>query len=261
VVGHRLVGSALVFAGRDYATALCHLDRAVELYRSKEHRELAFRFGADIGITAQCARGLALWHCGYPGQALKVVEEGLRYARQSVHRHTLAYALIYKGLTAISARWATETEQAADELVSHTREHGFPLFLAYGLLLQAGAMTLRGEGPIAVDRIRQGVAAMQATGMARSEPMVLCYMAEALALAGAVAEGLRALTAALAAAEASGTHWADAEVHRLRGSLLGRLPSADWAEVETCFRTALTRAREQAAAGSSCVPRSILPAC
>jgi len=102
---------------------------------------------------------------------------------------------------------------------------------------------------------------MQATGMTRSEPMVLCYMAEALALTGAVAEGLLALAAALAAAEASGTHWADAEVHRLRGSLLGRLPSTDWSDIETCFRTALTRAREQAAAGSSCVPRSILPAC
>jgi hypothetical protein len=60
LVGHRLVDSALVFAGRNYATALSHLDRAVELYRPEEHRELASRFGADIGITAQCAGALAL---------------------------------------------------------------------------------------------------------------------------------------------------------------------------------------------------------
>jgi predicted ATPase/DNA-binding response OmpR family regulator/class 3 adenylate cyclase len=249
LVGHRLVGSALVLAGRNYAAALSHLDRAVELYRPEEHQEIAFRFGADIGITAQCARALALWHRGYPDQALKAVEEGLHHARQSIHRHTLAYALIYKGLTAISARWATETEQAANELVSHTREHGFALFLAYGLLLQAGAMTLRSEGQAAVERIHQGVAAMQATGITRAEPMVLCCVAEALALTGAVAEGLRALAAALAAAEASGTHWADAEVHRLRGDLLGRLPSNDWTEIEGCFRMALAVAREQGTRG------------
>jgi predicted ATPase len=249
LVGHRLVGSALVFAGRNYPAALSHLDRAVELYRPEEHCELAFRFGADIGITAQCARALALWHRGYPDQARKAADEGLRHARQSVHRHTLAYALIYKGLTAISARWAPETEQAANELVSHTREHGFALFLGYGLLLQAGAMTLRGQGEAAVERIHQGVATMRATGMNRSEPMVLGYLAEALALKGAVAEGLQALTAALAAAEASGTHWADAELHRLRGNLLGRLPSNDWMEVETCFRTALRVAREQGTRG------------
>jgi predicted ATPase/class 3 adenylate cyclase len=128
LVGHRLVGSALIFAGRNYPAALSHLDRAVALYRPEEHRELAFRFGADIGITAQCARALALWHRGYPDQARKAADEGLRRARQSVHRHTLAYALIYQGLTAISARWAAETEKAANELVSHTREHGFALF-------------------------------------------------------------------------------------------------------------------------------------
>jgi hypothetical protein len=55
--------------------------------------------------------------------------------------------------------------------------------------------------------------------------------------------------AALAAAEASGTHWADAELHRLRGELLGRLPSADRTEIEGCFRTALTVAREQGSRG------------
>jgi predicted ATPase len=219
------------------------------LYRPEEHRELAFRFGADIGITAQCARALALWHRGYPDQARKAADEGLQHARQSIHRHTLAYALIYKGLTAISARWATETEKAANELVSHTREHGFALFLGYGLLLQAGAMTLRGPGEAAVERIHEGVAAMRATGMNRPEPMVLGYLAEALALKGAVAGGLQTLAAALAAAEASGTHWADAELHRLRGELLGRLPSADRTEIEGCFRTALTVAREQGSRG------------
>jgi predicted ATPase len=249
LVGHRLVGSALVFAGRNYPAALSHLDRAVELYRPEEHRELAFRFGADIGITAQCARALALWHRGYPDQARRALEEGIGQARQSVHRHTLAYALIYKGLTATSARWAAETEKAANELVSHTREHGFALFLGYGLLLQAGAMTLHGQAEAAVERIHEGVAAMRATGMSRSEPMVLGYLAEALALKGAVAEGLQTLAGALAAAKASGTHWADAELHRLHGDLLGRLPSPNWAEIESCFRTALAVAQEQGTRG------------
>ena len=81
------------------------------------------------------------------------------------------------------------------------------------------------------------------------QSLVQSGLAEALALTGAVAEGLLALAAALAAAEASGTHWADAEVHRLRGSLLGRLPSTDWSDIETCFRTALTLAREQGSRG------------
>jgi class 3 adenylate cyclase/predicted ATPase len=248
LVGHRLLGTALVLTG-DYRTALSHLNSAVELYRPEEHQELAFRFGADIGITAQCVRAWALWHRGYPDQARRALDEGLHRARRSIHRHTLAYALIYKGLTAASARWAAETEAAANELVSHTREHGFALFLGYGLLLQAGALTLRGQGEAAVDRIHEAMAAMQATGMKRSDPIILGYLAEALALKGAVVEGLQTLAAALRTAETSGAHWADAELHRLRGILLGQLPSADWTEVENCFRTALTVAREQGTRG------------
>src|SRR5262249_23347794 len=46
-----------------------------------------------------------------------------------------------------------------------------------------------------------------------------------------------------------GRHWADAEPRRLRGQLLGRLPSADRTEIESCFRTALAIAREQGSRG------------
>ena len=78
---------------------------------------------------------------------------------------------------------------------------------------------------------------------------MLGLLAEALALQGALTQGIGTLTAALEAAEASGAHWADAELHRLRGELQSRLPSADWSEVEACFRTALGIAREQGSRG------------
>jgi len=110
-------------------------------------------------------------------------------------------------------------------------------------------MALRGQGEAAAKRFHEGAAAMQTTGVNRSEPMALCYLAEALALNGAVAEGLRVVAAALAEAQASGTHWGDAELHRLRGDLLVRLPPNDWAEVETCFRAALSVARQQGTRG------------
>ena len=79
--------------------------------------------------------------------------------------------------------------------------------------------------------------------------MILGFLAEAFALKGDVAEGMRTLATASAAAEAAGAHWADAELHRLRGDLLARLPSCDWPEVENCFRTALTVARKQGSRG------------
>jgi len=248
LVGHRLVGSSLIFTG-NYPVALSHLDRAVASYRPGQHQDLAFRFGADMGITAMCSRALALWHRGYFDQARKAADEGLRQARESTHRHTLAHGLVYVGLMTVSGRWAAEAENVARELTSLTREQGFPLLAGYGLLLQGGAMTLRGQEEAAAERFHEGAAAMKATGVNRAEPMAFCYLAEALALNGATENGLRVIAAALAEAEASGTHWVDAELHRLRGDLLGRLASDDQTEVETCFRTALSVAREQGSRG------------
>ena len=50
-------------------------------------------------------------------------------------------------------------------------------------------------------------------------------------------------------AQASGARGNDAELHRLRGDLLRRLPAPDWTEVEASYRTALAVAREQGTRG------------
>jgi len=100
-----------------------------------------------------------------------------------------------------------------------------------------------------VERIRDGLAATRAAGSRFHEPMVLGLLAEALGLAGDIEAGLVVLAEALASAEASGARGNDAELHRLRGNLLGRVPSPDWAEVEVCFRKALVVAREQSTRG------------
>ena len=53
----------------------------------------------------------------------------------------------------------------------------------------------------------------------------------------------------MAKAAVSGVRGSDAEIHRLRGELTGRLPHPDPAKAEDSFRTALAIAREQGARG------------
>ena len=110
-------------------------------------------------------------------------------------------------------------------------------------------MTQRGPDGAAVERIRDGLAETRAAGSRFHEPMMLGLLAEALGLTGEIEAGLELLAEALALAQASGARGNDAELHRLRGELLGRLPSPDWAAVEACFRTALAIAREQGTRG------------
>jgi predicted ATPase len=102
---------------------------------------------------------------------------------------------------------------------------------------------------VAVQRIRDGLAAAEATGWRSHEPAFHGLLAEALALIGAIDEGLNVLTEALATAQTSGARGADTELHRLRGNLLWRLPSPEWTEVDDCYRRALAVAREQGTRG------------
>jgi predicted ATPase len=87
--------------------------------------------------------------------------------------------------------------------------------------------------------------AAEATGTRLNTPLHLALLAEALALAGKIQEGLAALDKALVTAASSGEKGWDAEIHRLRGELTARLPNPDPAKAEEAFRTALAIAREQ----------------
>ena len=118
-----------------------------------------------------------------------------------------------------------------------------------GRVLQGWADAQRGEATTGIARVRDGMAATEATGTRVYTPFDLALLAEALALAGKIEKALAALDEALATAAVSGERGWDAEIHRLRGELTGRLTHPDPAKAEESFRTALAIAREQGTRG------------
>jgi predicted ATPase len=248
VKGHQLVGTTLLSIG-DYAAAFSHLERAVALCAPEEHRTLAFRFAADIDVAALCNWAWALWHRGYPDQAINAAHQALQHARQSHHVPTLVYALIHLGIKAAFERQAAEMGERADEALALASEHGLAMWSGYGLMLQGWARSQRGQVDAAVERIRAGLTATKETAARNFEPLFLGLLAEAFAIAGEIKEGLVVLAEAFAVAEAFGQKGTDAELHRLHGDLLRRLPDPEWTEVEISYRTALAVAGEQGTRG------------
>jgi predicted ATPase len=248
VKGHQLVGTTLLSIG-DYAAAFPHLESAVAFCAPDAHRTLAIRFAADIDVAALCNWAWALWHRGYPDQASNAAHQALQHAQQSAHVPTLAYALIHLGIKAAFERCAAETGERANEALALAREHGLAMWSGYGLMLQGWALSQRGQGETAVEQIRSGLTATRETAARNFEPLFLGLLAEAFALAGEIEDGLVVLSEAFATADASGQKGTDAELHRLRGDLLHRLPSPDCTQVEISYRTALSIAREQGTRG------------
>jgi predicted ATPase len=123
------------------------------------------------------------------------------------------------------------------------------MFLAHCDVLLGWVAAHRGQGTDCIDRMRRGIAAAAATGSRLQESFLLGLVAEALALAGEVEDGVAALDQALARSTESGESWADAELHRLRGDFMCRLPVPDLDNAKRSFSSALSIAREQGTKG------------
>jgi class 3 adenylate cyclase/predicted ATPase len=248
LIGHRILAQSLNNNG-DYAAALAHAETAASLYRPDEHRDSAFRYGQDIGVSAFVCLSWALWHRGYPDQSAQGADRALAHSRELGHATTLAYALHHAGMIAVFARDVATVDACSNGCVGLASEHGFAAWAAAGRILQGWADAQRGEATTGIARIRDGLAAAVATGNRINTPFYLTLLAEALALAGKVDEGLATLGDALAEAAASGVRGWNPEIHRLRGDLIGRLPAPDPAKAEDSFRAALAIAREQGTRG------------
>ena len=118
-----------------------------------------------------------------------------------------------------------------------------------GRILQGWADAQRGEATTGIAHIRDGMAAYEATGARLPTPLHLTLLAEALAFAGKIEEGLATLDDALAKAAVSGERGWDAEIHRLRGELTAACHIPIRRKTEGSFRTALAIAREQGTRG------------
>jgi len=248
LVGHHTLALSLTYGG-DYRAALAHFETAASLYRPDEHRDDVFRYGQDIGVSALVVLSLALWHRGYPDQSARAADRALAYSRELGHAHTLAYTLAVAGQAAVLARDVATACAYGNDCVALTSEHGLFHWAPYGRIFQGWADAQQGEATKGIPRIRDGLAAFEATGARVTTPLFLTLLGEALALAGKIEESFAALDDALAKAAASGVRGWDAEIHRLRGELTARLPYPDPTKVEDSFRTALAIAREQGARG------------
>jgi len=249
LVGHRALAYSLIFSG-DHRAALAHVETAASLYRPEEHRDSAFHYGQDIGVNAFVHLSWALWHRGYPDQSARAADRALAYSRQLGHGLTLAHAFYHAGMAAAFARDVATVHACGNDCVAVANEHGFAQWAANGRILQGWVFAQRGEATTGIARIRDGLAAYEATGARLSTPLFLTLLAEALAFAGEIEEALATLDDALTKAAVSGERGWDAEIHRLRGALTGRLPHPDPAKAEDSFRnTALAIARQQGTRG------------
>ncbi|WP_432260693.1 adenylate/guanylate cyclase domain-containing protein [Cupriavidus sp. TMH.W2] len=251
--GHRAMGATLFRLGMLVA-AREHME-AVLAVPHPEHSTYDFLtgYGRDPAVHATGTLGWIMWYLGFSDQALARSQEALVLARARPDAYNLALCLVF---AAEQHRWRQDvrmTREYAEAAIAISGEQGFPIYLAWGTVLQGWALSEQGDHREGIALMRQGVAAYEATGGELGMPNLLTMLAEGCGKAGQPAAALDALTQAQAMVEETGERLDEAAVYRLRGDMLLRLSAqgagsgADSEEAEACFQRAITVARAQGA--------------
>ena len=187
---------------------------------------------------------------GFPAQAVQRSQESLALAQALEQPLSLAVA---QEMTASLHRRRREVpafQVQADALLTLATAQGFPRMVGAGLLFRGYALAMQGQGEAGLAQMRQGLAAIVATGNELGQVAFLPVLAEVAGAIGQVAEGLRLLAEALPLLEASERRDTLAEAYRLQGVLLLHQANPEAARAEACFQQALAIARRQQQAKS-----------
>jgi predicted ATPase len=218
VEAHSILALTLYVPG-ELAPAQAHAAQGIALYDAAKHGSLAVLYGEDPGVNCLCYGASAQGYLGYPDQALKRIEEALTLAQELAHPHSLANALYWAAVLHQVRREGPTAQGRAEALLALSTEHGFPVWLALGTLLQGWALAVQRQGEEGIAQLRQGLDALRALGQEVTQPYFLALLAEAYGKVGQAAEGLTVLAEALATVEKTGERCYEAELYRLKGEL------------------------------------------
>jgi DNA-binding winged helix-turn-helix (wHTH) protein/predicted ATPase len=215
---HMLHGCTFYNLG-ELTTARMHLEHGMALYDPQQHNPRGSGGRNDPGVACLSTLTSILWLLGYPDQALKSAEMTLTLAQDISDPFSQAFAFASVAVLHQRRREAETTRHWAETLVTLSAEHRFPFRGAAGMIYRGWALAEQGQGAEGGAQIRQGLAAVAATGAELARPYYLALLAEAQDKAGQVEKGLLTLAEALTIATKNDDRFYEAELYRLKGQL------------------------------------------
>jgi predicted ATPase len=240
------LGTALFQLG-EYAVARTYLEQGLAHTDLKAQRALVLHYGDVPEMRCLAYAANTLWCLGYPAQAVRRCQEALALVQGGEHPQSLVVARQMVAMVYHRRQEAPVVQAQAEALLSLATVQRFPLGVGQGMYWHGWALVMQGESEAGLAQLRQGMAAVLATGQELSRPLCLVLLAEAVGHTGQAEEGLLLLAEALAAFEAIGRGDGLADAYRLQGELLLRQATPDAPRAEACFQQALTIARRQQA--------------
>jgi len=247
VQAHNSRGQNLYYLG-DLPAARHHLERAIAICDSREHRSHDIRRGQLIKVIANRPHAaLVLWCLGYPAQALERSREALALGQTEAQPLGRAYALGFATMLHQQRREGQAAQVQAEAMVAHSREHGLTFWLAMATFRLGAAFALQGRLEDGIAKMREGLDAWRATGAELERPYRLAVLAQAYGRLGQAEAALGLLDEAFTAVKVTGEGVWEAELHRLKAESLLAQADENRQEAEASLLHAISVARGQQA--------------
>jgi predicted ATPase len=243
---HVIVGGNALYLG-NLVAARAHLEQSLEISAVPPSSSPLFAGGLHPRLTSYAWILRPLWQLGYADQAQQRCQEALALAQQLGHTPSLALVAYFAAALSQFRLDTAATYARADALMTLADTQGFALRFEQGRMLRGWALAMQGDAAAGVADIRHGLVASQGVGPETLRPHWLALLAEAYSAAGQPEAGLTVIDEALTLVATTEARWWEAELSRLKGVLLLRLPRPEVSQVEACFHQALEVARRQQA--------------
>jgi predicted ATPase len=245
-IAHRLAGTTNWYAG-DFEQARVHLDEALSIFDPQRDRDLAYRFGHDVGVAEMAYLAMVRWSLGETDSAHVLAAEMVTRAVQTGHIPTVVYGHMHKAIFELMRGNPSGAAPHIEVFVDLARQHVMPNWLAYGSFLEPWARWhLAGRDGCLTD-MRRAIATLREQGVALYTIALETVLARIEAQEGHLATANTTVDRALAETERTGHRWFEAETHRIRGEILLTRDLANKALVEEAFLTAIAIAQQQKA--------------
>jgi DNA-binding SARP family transcriptional activator/predicted ATPase len=237
------LGITLHYMG-DLISAQEHLDRAFAAYDHAQRDRYCGLYGLNIGVLVGSDLSRNSWLLGYPTRALRTLDQTLALGRES---DPAGQAFTVSGVSVhLLRREPRETEECATAIIAACDEHGIWSQRKWASIQHGWAVAQLGAVDEGIAQMRENLGELRAVRQLVCIPFFLGMLADALAQAGRMKEGLQAVQEGLEMLAPTHERFYEAELHRLQGELLLR-GNGDRPAAEACFREALTVAGRQQA--------------
>ena len=229
----------------NFELAVDHYEKALALYDPAQHRDDSFLYALNPGVAMPCFAAWALWFLGRTDEAVDRMDEAVTLASELSEPQGLAHAQLFASILHQLRHDQQTTQRWVDAVVEVSHAHGLVLYGAMADVMKGWTLSEQGCEQEGIDQMREGLAALEATGTALVRPYFLALLAETLLNLKQLDEASALLEEATTMVSSNGERYYEAELYRLKGELL--LKKGEKANAQECLKRSLAIAQSQKA--------------